>query len=63
MSHLLAYAKWLEAESIQWWNFPERESESCLVRFRGALVAARNNGELAPSTASHRMAMLALSGR
>lgn len=56
MSHLLAYAKWLEAESIQWWHFPERESERCLVRFRGALVAARNNGELAPSTASQRMA-------
>lgn len=31
MSHLLVYAKWLEAESIQWWHFPERESERCLV--------------------------------
>lgn len=38
MSHLLAYAKWLESESITWWHFPERESERCLVRFRGALV-------------------------
>ncbi|MEQ5317340.1 site-specific integrase [Providencia vermicola] len=56
MSHLLAYAKWLEAESMTWWHFPERESERCLIRFRGALVAARNNGELAPSTASQRMA-------
>lgn len=56
MSHLLAYAKWLEAESMTWWYFPERESERCLIRFRGALVAARNNGELAPSTASQRMA-------
>lgn len=55
MSHLLAYAKWLEAESIKWWHFPERESERCLVRFRGALVAARNNGDLAPSTVSQRM--------
>lgn len=55
MSHLLAYAKWLEAESINWWHFPERESERCLVRFRGALVAARNNGEFAPSTVSQRM--------
>lgn len=55
MSHLLAYAKWLEAESIKWWHFPDRESERCLVRFRGALVAARNNGDLAPSTASQRM--------
>lgn len=56
MSHLLAYAKWLEAESVEWWHFPERESERCLVRFRGALIAARNNGDLAPSTASQRMA-------
>lgn len=56
MSHLLAYAKWLESESITWWHFPERESERCLVRFRGALVSARNNGDLAPSTASQRMA-------
>ena len=55
-SHLLSYAKWLEAQSIQWWHFPERESERCLVRFRGALVAARNSGDLAPSTASQRMA-------
>jgi len=56
MSHLFAYAKWLEAESIQWWDFPERESERCLVRFRGALVAARNSGDIAPSTTSQRMA-------
>jgi integrase len=56
ISHLFAYAKWLEAESIQWWHFPERESERCLVRFRGALVAARNSGDIAPSTTSQRMA-------
>lgn len=56
MSHLFAYSKWLEAESITWWHFPERESERCLVRFRGALVGARNSGELAPSTVSQRMA-------
>ena len=56
MSHLLGYAKWLEAESVDWWYFPERESERCLIRFRGALITARNNGELAPSTASQRMA-------
>lgn len=58
MAHLLGYSKWLEAESITWWYFPESESERCLVRFRGALVAARNNGELAPSTTSQRMAVL-----
>lgn len=56
MSHLLAYAKWLESESIDWWHFPERESDRCLIRFRGALIQARNSGELAPSTTSQRMA-------
>ncbi len=56
MSHLLAYAKWLESESIDWWHFPDRESERCLNRFRGALIQARSSGELAPSTASQRMA-------
>ena len=55
MSHLLAYAKWLESESIDWWHFPERENERCLIRFRGALIQARNLGELAPSTTSQRM--------
>nr|WP_298893885.1 site-specific integrase [uncultured Acinetobacter sp.] len=58
MSHLLAYAKWLESESIDWWHFPDRESERCLNRFRGALIQARNSGELAPSTASQRMAAI-----
>ncbi|HEP0304282.1 tyrosine-type recombinase/integrase [Providencia sp. PROV254] len=58
MSHLLAYAKWLESESIPWWYFPERESERCLIRFRGALIFARNNGDLAPSTASQRMSTI-----
>lgn len=56
MSHLLAYAKWLESESMDWWHFPDRESERCLNRFRGALIQARNLGELAPSTTSQRMA-------
>ena len=56
MSHLLAYAKWLESESMDWWHFPDRESERCLNRFRGALIQARNAGELAPSTTSQRMA-------
>lgn len=56
MSHIYAYAKWLESESIAWWHFPERESERCLTRFRGALVDLRNKGEIAPSTTSQRMA-------
>lgn len=56
MSHLLSYANWLEAEGIEWWHFPHAESDRCLPRFRGALVRARDQGEIAPSTASARMA-------
>lgn len=56
MSHIYAYAKWLESESIAWWHFPERESERCLTRYRGVLINARNRGEIAPSTTSQRMA-------
>lgn len=56
MSHLLAYAKWLESESIDWWHFPDRASERCLTRYRGFLINTRNLGEIAPSTTSQRMA-------
>lgn len=56
MSHLTAYARWLESEGMDWWQFPEREDDRCLVKFRGALVALRDAGELAPSTTSQRMA-------
>lgn len=56
MTHLHAYAKWLENEGLPWWHFPARESERCLVRFRGHLVSAMNRGELANSTAKQRMA-------
>lgn len=55
MTHLHAYAKWLEAENLNWWHFPAREADRCLVRFRGNLISARDNGEIAPSTAKHRM--------
>lgn len=56
ITHLHAYAKWLERQNVQWWHFPAREADRCLVRFRGDLIAARDCGELAPSTASQRMA-------
>ena len=55
MGHLLGYANWLEEENLDWWHFPARRTERCLPRFRGALIAARNRGDIAPSTASARM--------
>lgn len=58
MTSLHAYAKWLEAESLDWWHFPAKEAERCLVRYRGALIDARDAGQLAPSTVQNRMAVV-----
>lgn len=55
MNHICAYAKWLEQENIDWWHFPLKESERCLFLFRGAVMEMRDQGIIAPSTASQRM--------
>ncbi|WP_370241736.1 tyrosine-type recombinase/integrase [Marisediminitalea sp.] len=55
MSHLTRYAKWLEANNLHWLHFPKRKSERCLFQFRGHLIELRDNGLLAPSTASQVM--------
>src|SRR5690606_41368884 len=52
---LHTYAQWLEKTATNWWEFPPRKADRCLVRYRGALIQARDEGELAPSTASQRM--------
>ncbi|MNJ43465.1 Phage integrase family protein [compost metagenome] len=58
MKHLRAYGHWLEEESVSWWDFPARAEERCLIRFRGHLVQARDEGLLAPSTAKQRMGVV-----
>lgn len=52
---LHSYAKWLESTQTHWWDFPQRKADRCLVRYRGALVEAREAGVVAPSTATARM--------
>ncbi|WP_156406189.1 site-specific integrase [Hydrogenophaga sp. Root209] len=52
---LHAYANWLETTDTNWWDFPLRKSERCLVKYRGALIEMRNDGHLAPSTTAQRM--------
>ncbi|WP_112070130.1 tyrosine-type recombinase/integrase [Herbaspirillum rubrisubalbicans] len=52
---LYSYAQWLEINKTSWQHFPVRKADRCLVRFRGELIEARNNGVLAPSTVSQRM--------
>lgn len=54
-SAIHGYMKWLETTGTDWRDFPARESERCLVKFRGYLVRARKAGDLAPSTSSQRM--------
>ncbi|AXQ50650.1 site-specific integrase (plasmid) [Stenotrophomonas rhizophila] len=55
---LHAYANWLEASGNAWWDFPSRKEDRCLVRYRGALVQAREKSELAPSTVTQRMRVI-----
>jgi integrase len=52
---LHAFAEWLEQSKTNWWDFPARKAERCLVRYRGFLVKSRDEGRLAPSTVQQRM--------
>lgn len=56
LQHLNAYANWLETqENMTWLHFPNKKSERCVFVFKGFLIRQRDNQELAPSTATHRM--------
>lgn len=56
MKHLAAYASWLQSEKLDWRHFPIRKQDRAVVQYRGALIAQRDRGSLAPSTTSVRMA-------
>ena len=55
MGHLHQYANCLENEQIDWRHFPQTKAHRVLVRYRGALIDARDRGHLSPSTATARM--------
>ena len=55
MGHLHKYASWLEEQQMDWRHFPARKSDRVLVRFRGALITARDTGQISPSTTTARM--------
>ena len=55
MRSLAYYASWLESNDLDWWHFPAKKQDRCLLRFRGHLIKARDGGELSPSTVSQRM--------
>ncbi|TXH36693.1 MAG: site-specific integrase [Burkholderiaceae bacterium] len=56
MKHLAAYASWLDDMGLDWRHFPARLQDRTVVLFRAELIAQRNRGSLAPSTAKARMA-------
>lgn len=56
MKHLAAYASWLEVNEMDWRHFPMLKQHRAVVLYRGELIAQRDRGSLAPSTASVRMA-------
>jgi len=56
MKHLAAYASWLESRTLDWRHFPMRKQDRAIVLYRGELIAKRDRGSLAPSTARSRMA-------
>jgi integrase len=55
MSHLVAYASWLEAKHLAWRHFPMRKEHRAVVQYRAALISRRDDGEIAPSTATAAM--------
>lgn len=57
MAHLHKYASWLEQQKdkVDWRHFPTRKSDRVLARYRGALIEARDAGDLMPSTTTARM--------
>lgn len=55
MAHLHKYADWLEGKKIDWRHFPTRKADRVLVQYRGALIEARDQGLLSPSTTTARM--------
>jgi len=38
LNGLLNYAKFLESRMLQWFEFPSRKADRCLVQYRGALT-------------------------
>lgn len=56
IKHLTAYASWLESGTLDWRHFPMRKQNRAIVLYRGELIAQRDRGSLAPSTARARMA-------
>lgn len=51
LNGLLNYAKFLESRRLQWFEFPSRKADRCLVQCLGALIKARDAGHRPPGYA------------
>ncbi|RML50836.1 hypothetical protein ALQ93_200116 [Pseudomonas syringae pv. pisi] len=55
---LLSYAKWLETNLVSWMEIHGRRDDRCIIRYRGALIMARQRGDAAASTVSSRIRVI-----
>ncbi|WP_232511650.1 site-specific integrase [Herbaspirillum sp. meg3] len=55
MKCLLHYANFLEMAELEWFTFPLRKADRCLIQYRGFLIRERDAGKLMPSTVSEYM--------
>lgn len=55
MTHLLAYAKWLEHTETSWTHFPAEPEKRCLYMYRAFLLKEMRIRSVKPKTASSRM--------
>ncbi len=55
MTHLLAYAKWLEETGTHWWHFPADKEERCLFLYRSFLIREIGAGSINRRTAASRI--------
>ncbi|MDY1032447.1 hypothetical protein [Stenotrophomonas sp. CFBP8980] len=55
MTHLLAYAKWLEETDTSWWHFPAEKEKRYLFLYRSFLIREIGAGGINRRTAASRI--------
>lgn len=49
------YMKYLEAQNMNWWSFPEKYADRCLLKYRGWVISLRRSGRFSSTTCKRRM--------
>lgn len=55
ITHLLAYAKWLEETDTSWWHFPAEKEKRSLFLYRSFLIREIGAGGINRRTAASRI--------